>query len=265
MKKCLFYFLIATTFFQSCNYSLRVEKKRYSKGYYLAFSKIFEKKNNRITEGNIKKPTITEQAFYKQTDIKNIDSLAKELSNSNNNLINTLIATTDKTTSEIIYQKPTSNSVFKNFEGKKRPLIDASKKQGLLKVLKQTNSPNEEERLRAIAILCIGLALILLSIPVMLYLSLLIGLIMAGVGLILLIVSLILGIISTIKRNIRKVSGNNINNTPTMVDVVYLKNGSMIRGNIIEQKINEYVKIQTKDGSIFVYNLTDILKITKEK
>jgi hypothetical protein len=49
-----------------------------------------------------------------------------------------------------------------------------------------------------------------------------------------------------------------------MQDVVYLKNGSVIRGVIIEQVPNQYLKIQTNDGSVFVYNDDEIDKITKE-
>jgi hypothetical protein len=47
-------------------------------------------------------------------------------------------------------------------------------------------------------------------------------------------------------------------------DVVYLKNGSVIKGEIIEQIPNKSIKIQTSDGSIFVYNISDIEKMTKE-
>lgn len=50
-----------------------------------------------------------------------------------------------------------------------------------------------------------------------------------------------------------------------MEDVVYLKNGSIIRGIIIEQIPNESLKVKTKDGSIFVYNMTEVDKITKEQ
>jgi hypothetical protein len=49
-----------------------------------------------------------------------------------------------------------------------------------------------------------------------------------------------------------------------MEDVVYLKNGSIIRGTIIEQTPGKSLKIQTKDGNIFVYGFDDITKITKE-
>ncbi len=48
------------------------------------------------------------------------------------------------------------------------------------------------------------------------------------------------------------------------VECIYLKNGSIIKGYIIEQIPNETVKILTRDGSIFVYNISDILKIAKE-
>ena len=47
-------------------------------------------------------------------------------------------------------------------------------------------------------------------------------------------------------------------------DVVYLKNGSVIRGEIIEQIPNKSIKIQTSDRNIFVYDFTEIEKITKE-
>ena len=48
-------------------------------------------------------------------------------------------------------------------------------------------------------------------------------------------------------------------------DVVYLKNGSIIRGTIIEQVPNESIKIETSDKSVFVYEMKDIEKIAKEE
>ena len=47
-------------------------------------------------------------------------------------------------------------------------------------------------------------------------------------------------------------------------DVVYLKNGSIIRGIIIEQVINKSIKIETRDKSIFIFTLDEVEKITKE-
>lgn len=50
----------------------------------------------------------------------------------------------------------------------------------------------------------------------------------------------------------------------SLQDVVYLKNGSIIRGVIIEQIPNQSIKIQTKDKNVFVFNIGEIEKITKE-
>lgn len=49
-----------------------------------------------------------------------------------------------------------------------------------------------------------------------------------------------------------------------ILDVVYLKNGSIIRGQIIEKIPDSIVKIQTKDGNVFVYKVEEIEKITRE-
>ena len=46
-------------------------------------------------------------------------------------------------------------------------------------------------------------------------------------------------------------------------DVVYLKNGSIIYGIIIEQVPNKSIKVQTKDGSVFVYRIDEIEKFSK--
>jgi len=47
-------------------------------------------------------------------------------------------------------------------------------------------------------------------------------------------------------------------------DVVYLKNGSIIRGIIIEQIPNKSIKIETAGKSVFVYQIDEIEKMTKE-
>ena len=48
-------------------------------------------------------------------------------------------------------------------------------------------------------------------------------------------------------------------------EVVYLKNGSVIRGTVIEQQPNVLLKVKTADGSIFVYPMNEMEKITKEE
>ena len=50
-----------------------------------------------------------------------------------------------------------------------------------------------------------------------------------------------------------------------LLDAVYLKNGSVIKGTITEQVPNVQIKIQTKDGNIFVYKFEEIEKMTREQ
>ena len=47
-------------------------------------------------------------------------------------------------------------------------------------------------------------------------------------------------------------------------EVVYLKNGSVVRGIIVEQIPNETIRIRTRGGSEFVFQISEVLKITKE-
>ena len=51
----------------------------------------------------------------------------------------------------------------------------------------------------------------------------------------------------------------------SLQDVVYLKNGSIIRGDIIEYAPNDTVKIMTNDGSVFVYDFAQVEKFAKEQ
>jgi hypothetical protein len=48
-------------------------------------------------------------------------------------------------------------------------------------------------------------------------------------------------------------------------DIIYLKNGSIIKGTIIEIIPDSTLKIQTADGSLFIYKTKDVEKITKEE
>ena len=48
-------------------------------------------------------------------------------------------------------------------------------------------------------------------------------------------------------------------------EIVYLKNGSVIRGEVIEQVPGQSLKVQTRDGSIFVYQMDEVERISKEQ
>jgi hypothetical protein len=49
------------------------------------------------------------------------------------------------------------------------------------------------------------------------------------------------------------------------IDVIYLKNGDILKGIIIENVPNDYVRIELPGGSVFTVKYTDILKFAKEK
>ena len=49
------------------------------------------------------------------------------------------------------------------------------------------------------------------------------------------------------------------------IDVLYLNNGDIIKGKIIENSINDYVKVELKGGSILTYKYSEIKNIKKEK
>lgn len=51
----------------------------------------------------------------------------------------------------------------------------------------------------------------------------------------------------------------------SMVETVYLKNGGLVKGEIIEQVPGQSLKVKTKDGNIFVYQMDEVERITKEQ
>lgn len=50
----------------------------------------------------------------------------------------------------------------------------------------------------------------------------------------------------------------------TPIDVVYLKNGSVVRGTLVEYTAGKGVKIKTADGSIFVYAEAEVERVARE-
>ncbi|MBN2521863.1 MAG: hypothetical protein JXB24_01250 [Bacteroidales bacterium] len=55
-----------------------------------------------------------------------------------------------------------------------------------------------------------------------------------------------------------------ITNAQQQKDVVYLKNGSIIKGTITEMNPGSNLKIKTADGSLFVFEMNEIEKVIKE-
>jgi len=57
---------------------------------------------------------------------------------------------------------------------------------------------------------------------------------------------------------------SNANSYLCKIDVVYLNNGSIIKGELIELKVRESVTIETIGGSIFVFSMDEVERITRE-
>ena len=53
-------------------------------------------------------------------------------------------------------------------------------------------------------------------------------------------------------------------NAQQLEDVVYLKNGSKVRGTIIERIPGKTIKIRTRDWNVFVYPIDEVERIEKE-
>jgi hypothetical protein len=55
-----------------------------------------------------------------------------------------------------------------------------------------------------------------------------------------------------------------VSEAQTQIDVLYLKNGSIIKGLVTEIITGQTVKIETPDGNIFVFKQDEVEKIVKE-
>ena len=161
----------------------------------------------------------------------------------------------DKTTNQIeISPKISHQSIISNQEGKYFCLIKPNTKIQKTEKNKIENSSETKTSSGSIALKVIGWILIVVGL-IVLWAASIVGGILILIG----------GLLFVIAGSVGSSSSNTKNNQTTeLQDVVYLKNGSIVRGTIIEQVINVSLKIQTSDGSVFVYKIDEIEKITKE-
>lgn len=121
-----------------------------------------------------------------------------------------------------------------------------------------SSSSENEDNQGNIALSILGWILWGLGIFMIIFVSILLGIMAVLLGLLLIT-------LGKKKKGDSSKSENKADNKSDYIDVVYLKNGGVIKGMIIEQTPNVQIKIQTKDGSIFVYKFDEIEKITKEQ
>lgn len=123
-----------------------------------------------------------------------------------------------------------------------------------LKELKANSSSGDDGGNGALR--AIGWVVLILGLLILLFASIIGGALLMLLGLVF--------VIAGRKKGGSSPQSNNKPDNSQYVDVIYLKNGNVIRGMIIEQTPNVSIKIQTKDGSIFVYKMEEVEKMTKE-
>lgn len=121
------------------------------------------------------------------------------------------------------------------------------------KVVEFKKSMRGSENSEVSGLKVVGWIVTVIGLLILLFASILIGILL-----------MLLGLVFIISGGGGKSDEEKKSNNPQYIDVVYLKNGSVIKGIIIEQIPNEKLKIQTKDGSVFVYKMEEVAKIAKE-
>lgn len=172
--------------------------------------------------------------------------------------VKTPICINDLSIKDNIWLSGTLHSHSKQIKSSKANVKEYIKRKVLNNAFKKakTNDDEKDEGIPALRIL--GWLIWATGILIILFVSILGGLIIGLLGSLLVWVGRKKNIVSqnTEKKNDDK---------SELVDVVYLKNGGVIRGMIIEQIPGISIKIQTKDGNVFVYKMEEIEKMTKEQ
>lgn len=146
-----------------------------------------------------------------------------------------------------------NNTVYKNtkYASETKTIIPNKKAfKNKLKELKVNSSSDDDSDDLALRIL--GWIIWAIGLLIILFASIIGGLLICALG----ILFMVLGK--------KKETSSSSDNKSEYLDVVYLKNGGVIKGMIIEQTPNVQIKIQSKDGSIFVYKMEEVEKMTKE-
>jgi hypothetical protein len=253
MKIAILIISTISVVFQSCS----LEKRYHSGGYSISWSdKLTSHKSSTNTQLKKSSPKISKisKSLNASDDQENLKNNNWSLSNvtASNNLPKQ--GTNDFSNLEVENQKLSVNAIksTKNLEIKNARNMVSNLVKPTLKSQVQANNASRG------ANILLGILLLIVAIWFFQNISMLLGLILFFVALF--VMSSGRG-----KNNNNNKATDNERNNSTLVDVVYLKNGSMIVGSIIEQVPNENLKIQTKDGSVFVYPMSDIYRITKEK
>ncbi len=257
--KNIWFYLLVILFSVSCSRNLRVEKRRYIKGYYVEVKESNKAKNSSLSQSNDLNTdnykSITESAYYTTSSIKPV------LESNTMLLPEGLITSINKIDNNNPQIHVRVNIIDSNKTIKKANTLPL--RSLLLNKITNKNKTKFNKFFKknvssgAFGFILGGVFLVAGTL-VLLFASVLIGIILLVIGLIFMIVGAAVSSQNKSQSNENEVIYENI-------DVIYLKNGSMIRGVIMEMVIDDYVKIKMKDGSIYVYEMSEVDKITKEK
>ena len=238
--------------------SCSVEKRIYNKGYHVSWNKKLKTNNSSIVDKSdlaeneleIEENVINhnENLYFDQDFVsKNEDHVISFPLKQNNALVEFDI---------IKEQNLKSNDV--NSQSIRKLINETKNAKNSYKKSNNTElSADKKESSGGKALTIIGWILLIIGVVLLLLVSILIGVIVGLFGLLLIIGG------ASMKNGGSKT--NKKTQQTEYVDVVYLKNGSIIKGLIIEQIPNDQLKIQTRDGNVFVYKFDEIQKIAKEE
>lgn len=219
-----------------------MQKRRYSAGYYIEMS---AKTQNREPSNSINKPIAS---------LKPI--IAHEV---NNNIPDYSLAKFNNTPAYVITRNSFNKSTFVS-----KKVIPHQKEAAPHHLVRAQQ--NESNHGGGIGIL-FGIIFILVGWYVFTSYIMILGAMMVLCGIMMIILGIVHLALAARERDNAFRRQNEVKTEQLQKekeDVVYLKNGSIIRGQVIEMKPNESIKIQTRDGSVFVYSMNEVLKMDKE-
>ncbi len=226
--------------------SCAMQKRHYMKGYYMDFK---DSKPSVSTHIPKQHKTASEVKYEPVETIKPVETVKQEIAELN----------------QIQQESPLASiKPLKQTKAHKKLIIPTEQKSILKTPVMKSQSAKDNSGLYTLRALLITFGIILtfagaaLAWVVSVYFIavFLIGLAMWITG----------GVINSRLKKARKQNNpNNSNSYSEYQDVVYLKNGSIIRGMIIEQIPGISLKLETRDGNVFVYKMEEIEKMTKEK
>jgi len=249
--------LLATFLISSCT----VEKRLHNKGYHIQW-RGFKKaktpeKEPEMVEYLVENESILEQETTITMDVR--DGIATQ------EIIEDTEARTipfeTRATTESIPLHKTGNKLKPPTQQRKATPLRQSQTKSRMETKKTSSSSQSTAGKGAIVA---GWVFVIIGFLLLLFVSIAVGLILVVLGLV--FIGAGFGKKNkAAERAAREKKQQQQIQKDAMEDVIYLKNGSIIRGSIIELIPKESVKIQTAGGSIFVYGLDEVRKITKEK